>query len=151
MKPSWLRFFSNLRPFSEMRPRRRGSAPVPAPASLLPPRAGGATADGGRYLARRHRYRNHPASCAGGRDRGKRFRGGRVAGQRRCTPPPAPSLVDTGRRARAPQGARGCGGSGPPFLPFPGVSPLPPSPGHGCRSSWTMVTLVRTTSRFDMA
>lgn len=28
--------------------------------------------------------------------------------------------------------------------------PLLPSPGHGCRSNWTTVTLVRTMSRFDM-
>lgn len=68
---------------------------------------------------------------------------------RQVVPHPAPPvrlLVDA---TRAPPAGRGS--DPPPFLPSPGVAPPPPSPGHGCRSSWTTVTLVRMTSRFDMA
>lgn len=64
-------------------------------------------------------------------------------------PSPRASCPALGGRCR---GASRPQGLGPTALSsLPGVALPPPSPGHGGRSSWTTVTLVRTMSRFDMA
>lgn len=114
------------RPSPEMCPRRCGSGPC-----FTAPRPVGT-----RFLPPPHCHRNHSQS---------RGREGGAGGKARRSPSPPPHW-SAGRGGHV-----GRRGSQPPCLPFPGVAPSPPSPGHGCRSSWTTVTLVRTMSRFDMA
>lgn len=115
---------------------------VPAPASSLPPRARRTVhPQGGGPRPFHPRQRNHFASKLGwptGEE------GWRVGGKRLGMEEPAasPLLLSLSRSRK--------GLPDPPSFP-PRASPPPPSPGHGCRSSWTTVTLVRTTSRFDMA
>lgn len=129
-----------------------------APVSTLPPRYWCKTQPGGGSLRPlHHRRRNHfagkPDSEEGGAG-GSRGSGSgwKSPGRQGHPAPPARLPVDT---IGAPHAVRysdpATGAPRPPFPPLPGVTPPPPSPGQGCRRSWTTVTLVRVTSRFDMA
>lgn len=83
--------------------------------------------------------------------------GGREAARMEEPRPPAAALPLPPVGSASVAGTLSEGGSDPsipapqlPSLPLPGVVSEFSSLGHGCRSSWTTVTLVRTMSRFDM-